>query len=80
MKKSGYAVEQIKAGERLGARATQLLGAKKNLVVLVDTSFLQKFPPVEVGLNVSSSDQITVLFFCWPVHCQKSFHKSFPQL
>ncbi|HZH36732.1 MAG TPA: M20/M25/M40 family metallo-hydrolase [Flavisolibacter sp.] len=42
--KSGYSVEQIRAGERLGARATQLLGAKKNLVVLVDTSFSKNFP------------------------------------
>ena len=41
--KSGYAVEQIKAGDRLGAKAMQFIGAGKNLLVLVDTSFSKSF-------------------------------------
>ena len=42
--KSGYAVEYIRAGERVGAKVMQLLQAKKNTIVLVDTSFAKNFP------------------------------------
>lgn len=41
--KSGYAVEQIGAGENLFAKAMQLTQAKKNSIVLVDTSFAKNF-------------------------------------
>lgn len=41
--KSGYAVEQIKAGENLFSRARQFIGAKSNTIVLVDPSFAQNF-------------------------------------
>lgn len=41
--KSGYVVEQIKAGDRLGAKAMQFLQAKQNSIVLVDTSFTRTF-------------------------------------
>jgi hypothetical protein len=40
---SGYAVEQVKAGENLFSKARQFLGAKKNSIVLVDSSFAPNF-------------------------------------
>ncbi|MDQ3277540.1 MAG: M20/M25/M40 family metallo-hydrolase [Bacteroidota bacterium] len=42
--KSGYEVAYIKAGDRFGAKAMEFVQAKKNLFVLVDTSFSRSFP------------------------------------
>ena len=42
--KSGYEVETIKAGESFFAKAIALVQAKKNSLVLVDTSFSRNFP------------------------------------
>ena len=41
--KSGYAVESIKPGESFFARAMAMVQAKKNSLVLVDTSFARNF-------------------------------------
>ena len=42
--KSGYGIETIKSGEDIRARVQQIMGAKKNSVVFVDTSFGKLFP------------------------------------
>lgn len=41
--KSGYTVEQVKAGDRFGTKVTQLLQSRKNIIALVDTSFTRNF-------------------------------------
>lgn len=41
--KSGYTVEQIKAGDRFPTKVMQLLQSKKNIIALVDTSFARNF-------------------------------------
>ena len=41
--KSGYEVASIKAGESFGAKAMGFLQAKKNMLVVVDTSFSRSF-------------------------------------
>jgi Zn-dependent M28 family amino/carboxypeptidase len=48
--KDGYQVEYIKAGENIRAKAPGYLGAKKNTLVFVDTSFSKMFPRL-VGLK-----------------------------
>ncbi|RYZ52774.1 MAG: M28 family peptidase, partial [Chitinophagaceae bacterium] len=42
--KSGYEVASIKAGESFGAKAMGFIQAKKNTIVVVDTSFSRSFP------------------------------------
>ncbi|HEV7329938.1 MAG TPA: M28 family peptidase [Flavisolibacter sp.] len=42
--KSGYETAYIKAGEMFGAKAMGFLQAKKNMLVVVDTSFSRNFP------------------------------------
>lgn len=42
--KSGCEVASIKAGESFGAKAMSFLQAKKNMLVVVDTSFSRSFP------------------------------------
>ena len=42
--KSGYGIETIKSVEDIRARVQQIMGAKKNSVVFVDTSFGKPFP------------------------------------
>ena len=42
--KMGYAVDYIKAGEKLGPRVSELARSNKNTVVFVDTSFASNFP------------------------------------
>jgi Zn-dependent M28 family amino/carboxypeptidase len=42
--KSGYGLETIKSGEDIRARVQQIMAAKKNSVVFVDTSFGKLFP------------------------------------
>jgi Zn-dependent M28 family amino/carboxypeptidase len=42
--KSGYEIAYIKAGESFGAKAVEALQTKKNLLVVVDTSFSKSFP------------------------------------
>ncbi len=41
---SGYEISNIKAGGNLFEPAIDLAGAKKNMIVLVDTSFAKNFP------------------------------------
>lgn len=42
--KSGYEVRQIKAGSNLGVDVQGIMGEKKNLLVVVDTSYSRFFP------------------------------------
>jgi Zn-dependent M28 family amino/carboxypeptidase len=42
--KSGYEIRYIKAGETLRVRLEEILEAKKNMLVFVDTSFSRNFP------------------------------------
>ena len=42
--KSGYNIEYVKAGESLGARVSEILKAKKNMIVFVDPGFSANFP------------------------------------
>jgi hypothetical protein len=42
--KDGYHVEYLKAGENIRAKVPGYLGAKKNILVFVDTSFSKMFP------------------------------------
>lgn len=42
--KSGYEIQYIKAGETMRVRLSQILDAKKNMIVFVDTSFSRSFP------------------------------------
>lgn len=46
--KSGYEIQYIKAGENIRERITQIMDAKKNMVVFVDTSFSRNFPRLSV--------------------------------
>lgn len=41
---AGYETRQVKAGERLMAKALQYFQEKKNIIVLVDTSLAKNFP------------------------------------
>lgn len=42
--KSGYEIQYIRAGQTLRARVGEILAAKKNMIVFVDTSFSRSFP------------------------------------
>jgi len=46
--KSGYETQYIKAGENIRERITQIMDAKKNAVVFVDTSFTRNFSRLSV--------------------------------
>lgn len=57
--KSGYEIQYIKAGETLRVRLEEILEAKKNLVVFVDSSFARSFPRLSAfnGQTFTSDDE-----------------------
>ena len=51
--KSGYEIQYIKAGQTFREKVQELAGAKKNMIVFVDTSFSRNFPRL-AGFNAQA--------------------------
>ncbi len=60
--KSGYALQQIKAGETFRQRVTAILNEQKNTVVLVDTSFAKNFSRLNGLRGQQFASKHSVLF------------------
>jgi len=64
--KSGYEIQYIKAGQTFREKVQELAGAKKNMIIFVDTSFSRNFPRL-AGFNAQAfgselAEQKTVVY------------------